>query len=237
MNIVTINGRNSDEVRLKFDKLPLWAHPAQRYNTYKVVGRGEDLTQATGDFDDIKLDLTAYLVGKTTINDVYQWLLEEGQIVLSTQPDVYGIIRQVGEIRPERDGWNAHKIDIPLICSPFRYNIKNDPVILSENPAYLRTKGNYFSEPIIALTGTSGNIEIAVNGATLQIEDAPNNVYIDVQNRVIYTAENDTKRAITHTTTGEFWSMVLVPDKEKYNEISWSGTVGTVSIIKNERWL
>lgn len=237
MNSVTINGVSSDTVRLRFDKLPLIPAAKERSNVYPIPGSGEDLTLHTGDYDDISMTLTAYLVGGTTIQNVYDWIRSGDRITLSTQPNIYGIIKDVGEIAPSRVGWDAHEIDIPLTLSPFKYRIENEPVEITENPAQLRTIGNIYSFAEWAMTGTSGDVTLTVNGKTLTIEDAPDNIHINTEEQTVYTMVNGSPENIMATTAGDFWEMVLVPSDTVYNSISWTGTVGGVYVVKNERWV
>lgn len=237
MNTVSIGGVSSDTVRLRFDKLPIYPAAAQKYSTYEIPGAGENMTVASGDYEDIELTLTAYLVGSTTINDVYNWLRGGTQLILSTQPDVYTEIKEMAQVSPSREGWSANRIEIGLKLSPFKYRISNNPVTLPGSGTELQTVGNIFSKPVWALTGTSGTVEFSVNGTTLTIEDAPENVYIDTNLQEVYTEdENGAAVSILGQTTGEFWSMVLVPGALT-NYISWSGTVDKVIVIKNERWV
>lgn len=236
MNDVKIDGVSCKDVRLKFDKVPLIPAAKQRIETYSVPGYGQDVTVQTADFDDIPLTLTGYLIGGTTIQDVYDWIRSGSKLVLSTQPGVYAVIKSIGEIAPSREGWNAHKIDIPLTLSPFKYRVDNAAVELTESPAEVQTVGNVYSFPEYVLTGTSGTVTLTVNGTTLTITDAPNNVHIDTDAQTIYTINNGTVQSIMESTTGNFWEMLLVPGSVP-NAISWTGTVSSVSIVKNERWV
>lgn len=237
MNSVTINGVSSDTVRLRFDKLPLIPAAKERINTYAIPGAGQDMTLPTGDYDDISMTLTAYLVGGATIQDVYDWIRGGDKITLTTQPNIYGVIKSVGEIAPSRVGWDAHEIDIPLTLSPFKYRIDNAAVQITENPTWLRTIGNVYSFPEIVMHDSAGDIELQVNGTSISIENAPDNVHIDVKKQTIYTIQNGASQNILESTAGNFWEMVLQPGDEQYNFIAWTGTVGTISITKNERWV
>lgn len=236
MNTILIDGVSSDAVRLRFDKLPLYPAAKRRTNTYTIPGSGEDITTLTDDYDDIPLVLEAYLVGSTTIQAVYDWIRSGTQLILSTQPGVRTTIKQVGEIAPARIGWDAHKISIPLTLAPFRYRVANDAITLSESPAQLQTIGNLYSLPVYHLTGCAGDISLTVNGTTLSVTDAPGTVTIDIGAQTIYSTINDVPQSILDTTSGAFWNMVLHPG-DVPNQISWAGTVGSVAVTRNERWV
>lgn len=235
MNTVTIDSVSCETVGLYFDKIPFMPAAKRRATTYQIPGAGEDLTIDAVDFDDIQMTLTAYLRPGRDIQAVYNWIRSGSRIVLSTQPGIYGIIKQVGEIAPSREGWQAHKLDIPFTMSPFKYRVSNDPVTLTA-PGELQTIGNIYSLPEYTISGASGDISLTVNGITITITDAPEIVHIDVTAQEIYTVVDSAKTNIMESTSGDFWSMVLAPGNVP-NAISWSGTVGSVSITKNERWV
>lgn len=235
MNTVTIDSASSNSVGLFFDKIPFMPSAKERVSTYAIPGAGEDLTIGSGDYDDLQMILTAYLRPGRDIQAVYDWANRGTKLVLSTQPDIYGEIKQVGEIAPSREGWQAHKIDIPFTLSPFKYRVDNSPVTLAE-PGTLRTLGNIYSLPEYVLSDTAGDITFTVNGTTLTVTNAPGNVHIDVGAQVIYTLDGKVRNNIMSATSGNFWEMVLVPGNVP-NSIGWSGTVGSVTVVRNERWV
>lgn len=234
MNKIWIDGVSSDTVRLRFDKIPLFPAAEQRTQSYSIPNAGEDMTVETVDFNDVSLTLTAYLVGGTTIEDVYTWLRSGDKLTLSTQPSIYSRIKHIGEVAPSRVGWDAHKIDIPLTLSPFKYLLDGTPVLVSSSPAQIENRGNHYSVPLYTLTGCSGDVTFSVNGVELLIEDAPDTVYIDTQTQEVYTMTGSTKSSIMDTTTGDFWDMALNPGN---NSIQWSGTVFSVYVLRRERWV
>ena len=120
-------------------------------------------------------------------------------------------------------------------CSPFAYAIDNDPVELTSSPEKLQTIGTMYSEPLIELTGT-GDVTLTVNGTALEISGMSGTIYIDVHTCQVYKVEHGSKVSILSATTGWIEQMVLVPDTEAVNIISWTGDVSGVKITKNERW-
>ncbi len=236
MNTVSIDGQVAQGLR--FDKLPLWPRAARKYATYQVPGRGQNLTYGLEDFEDIEMALTAYLIGSTHIDDVYAWLSSGTQLVMSTQPGVYGIIKQVGKITPAREGWAAHRIEIPLICAPFKYSIANDPVQLTDNPSGIQYDGTLYSLPVYVLRGVTGEATLTVHGVPLTIPGVTGgqDVYVDLTLRKIYTI-TDGVRTLVNNTSGAFWEFILRPPGMGGNIIAWSGATTGVTLIKNTRWL
>lgn len=230
-NTVTIDGVSSDAVGLYFDKLPYIPSAQRRANTYQIPGAGEDLTVYSDDYDDIPMVLTAYIRPGTDPQAVYDWIHSGAKIVLSTQPTVYGVIKTVGEVAPSREGWAAHRFDIPFTLSPFRYLVNDEEIILSSNPAYISNAGNVHSLPLYTLTGCSGDVSLTVNGITFEIEDAPSDIYIDLASETVYNGNHE---SILESTTGSFWNMSLNPGT---NEIAWSGTAESVHVKVRTRWV
>jgi len=231
---VTIDGVSSDTVGLFFDKIPYIPSAKRRVNTYQIPGAGEDLTIYSGDYDDIPMVLSAYIRPEADIQSVYNWIHSGSKIELSTQPTIYGIIKVVGENAPSRTGWDAHKIDIPLTLSPFRYLLNDEEIILSANPAYISNAGNVHSLPLYKMTGCSGDVSLAVNGVQLTITDAPADIYIDTASETVYTINAGAKENMLSKTSGEFWNLALNPGT---NVIAWGGTVGSVSVNIRTRWV
>ncbi|WP_295092664.1 hypothetical protein [uncultured Ruminococcus sp.] len=120
-------------------------------------------------------------------------------------------------------------------ASGYAYAIANDPVELTSSPAQLQTIGTMYSEPLIELTGT-GDVTLTVNGVTLEIKDVSGTVFIDVHTCQVYKLEYGAKTSILSATTGWIEQMVLMPDTEAVNVITWTGGVSGVKITKNERW-
>ena len=233
-NTVMIDGVSSDTVGLFFDKIPYIPSAKRRVNTYQIPGAGEDLTICSGDYDDIPMVLNAYIRPEADIQSVYNWIHSGSKIELSTQPTVYGIIKSVGEIAPSRTGWDAHKIDIPLTLSPFRYLLNDEEIILSANPAYISNAGNIYSLPLYKMTGCSGDVSLTVNGVQLTITDSPSDVYIDMSSETVYTLVDGNKESVLESTEGAFWNLSLNPG---VNVTAWSGTVGSVSVNIRTRWV
>lgn len=235
-NYVQINGQTVPGLR--FDKLPLWPRATRKYATYQVPGRGQSLSYGLEDFEDLDLTLTAYLIGGMRIDDVYAWLSSGTQLIMSTQPGVYGIIKQVGKIAPAREGWAAHRIEIPLTCAPFKYSVENDPITLDSNPSTVEYTGTLYSLPIYVLRGVTGEATLTVHGSWLNVAGVTGgqDVYVDLELRKIYTISGDV-RTLVHNTDGDFWTFILRRPEDGGNVVSWSGATTGVTIIKNTRWL
>ncbi len=226
INYIEIDGVRST-YKLKFDKLPLFPMAERKTETYNV-GRDESAAYALEEYSDIDLTLTAYLIGGTTILDVYKWISKGKMLTLSTQPTIYAKIKKVGKIQPERTGWNAHKIVIPITLSPFKYSLENPETELKSGE-FIRNNGSLFSRPVWTLYNIQSPVFLEVNGERLKIDvEGGETVVIDTERMVVYSGVN----VILDKTSGNL-PLLNVGN----NQISWTGDVERVTVRKNERWV
>lgn len=226
MNYIEIDGVRST-YKLKFDKLPLFPMAARKTETYNV-GRDETASYMLDEYEDIDVTLTAYMIGNTTILDVYKWISGGKMLTMSTQPSIYAKIKKVGKIQPERTGWNAHKIVIPITLSPFKYSLDN-PEMELENGKHIHNYGSIYSRPIWTLYNVQSPVVLEVNGERLTINaEGGETVVIDTERMVVYSGVT----VILDKTTGNL-PFLNIGD----NLISWTGDVERVTIRKNERWI
>ena len=169
------------------------------------------------------------------IRSILAWLNGSGDLITSDDPTKRYTAYACDTVSIARLNGVYRSITVRFQCAPFAYAIANDPVELTSSPAQIQTIGTMYSEPLIELTGT-GDVSLTVNGVTLEIKDVSGTVFIDVHTCQIYKLEYGAKASILSATTGWIEQMVLVPDTEAVNVISWTGDVSGVKITKNERW-
>ena len=224
------------------DKLPLWPVASETVENIVLPGVPIEIDRHTGQYRDIELNLTGYLTRPPyRMNDIMEWLHNGKKLMMSTQPDVYGIIRNVGQIMPSRIGTRANEIRIPITCQPFKYKAANFPVEFDTSAAHYRIFGNVYAEPIYELT-VSAEPDVAaifnVNGVALQILVAAldtGKIVVDVPRKKIYKVEsNGDLTIIQKYTSGRFWRQVLYPGE---NTITWNIGIEKVKMTPNERWL
>ena len=241
-NWIEIDGKCSQYFGLKMDRLPLWTTAAETVENTAVPGVAVELDRHTGQYKDFDLTLTGYLTRPPHNHDLAKlndWIQNGKQLVMSTQPHIYGMIRKAGQITPKRIGTRANEIQIPFTFQPFKYTKLNRPIEYDTSPAYYRLWGNIYAEPVYRLTvDPEGLIALfTVNGVTLQILAAALDtgvIVIDIPRRKIYKEDDGVLTLVQEYTSGSFWKMVLNPG---VNTISWQGAITNVSMTVNERWL
>ena len=241
-NWIEIDGKSSRDFGLAMARLPLWPIAAETIENTEIPGVPVEIDRHTGQYKDIELPLTAYMTTPVCrLPDIVSWLQHGKCLILSTQPQIHGIIRKVGQIAPVRIGTRANELRLPITCKPFKYRNQNFPVELTASPAYHRIWGNIYAEPVFELTvDTQSEITaiFSVNGVGLQIQTPAldtGKVIVDVPRRKIYkVGTGGTLTIIQQYTAGPFWRMVLQPGE---NTITWNAGITNVVMTPNERWL
>ena len=234
---ITYNGVTNTEVGAELVGIDIPSRAGQQAETLTIPGRVSPLLRIYPQRDAYSITVTLRILYNEDLSTVYNWLSGSGRLVFSDTPDRYYNVSACAGISSKRIGAanTIREVKIKLTCSPFAYAIANDPVELTSSPAQIQTIGTMYSEPLIELTST-GDVTLTVNGVTLGIKGMSGTIYIDVHTCQVYKLEYGAKASILSATTGWIEQMVLVPDTEAVNVISWTGDVSGVKIIKNERW-
>lgn len=242
MSWIEIDGRRSTEFGLMMTKLPLWPVASETVTTTAIPGVAVETERHTGQYQDFPLSLTGYLIrpyNQTELGELLKWIMNGNQLVMSSQPDLYGIIRTVGTIDPSRIGTIANEIKIPFTMQPFKYSRENFHQRFTDTEFTVLNRGNTYCEPVYKLTISDNAIIdfFYVNGEWLKIQSAAvmgKDIYIDVPRKKVYYIENGIMTVCQRYTVGRFWNMVL---HEGWNTISKTSDIEAVEIVKNERWL
>ncbi|MHB1652336.1 MAG: distal tail protein Dit [Desulfitobacteriaceae bacterium] len=152
----------------------------------------------------------------------------EGSLILSNQPDKYYIAHVSDQVDISQEFKVFGKFLVNFRCQPFKYNLPNDVITLTEFGTVINI-GTINSEPIIVVTG-SGNITLTINEVDILLTAVDGHITID---SVLKDAYKDTILQ-NSMMLGDF--PVLQPGD---NGILWSGTgvVTKVEITPNWRWL
>lgn len=242
-NWIEIDGKRSTEFGLRMARLPLWPVAAETVENIPVSGVAVESDRHTGQYPDFELPLTGYLtrpqspIELAKLND---WLMNGKELILSTQPELRGIIRKVGRIEPVRIGTRANEIRIPFTMQPFKYAAVNLPKTYTTHNFTVFNRGNICCEPKFILTFSDFTLIafLDVNGERLQIQPfatGSNQVVVDVQRKKVYTVgSGGTLTVVQQYTSGRFWAQVLRPG---WNDIAVTSECESVEVTLNERWL
>lgn len=208
------------------ERIPMKPKPIQSYETIKIPGRATPISRASPEFEPITINAVLGIKDKTKISAAYAWLHGSGDLVFSDDLARYYKATCYADIVPEYLSQRFGKLPLKFICEPFMYNVTNTPITLT-TAGIVTNNGTIYAQPIYKITG-SGNINLVVNNETLAIKDVDGYITIDTSRMLVYKDNN----VLVNNTTG-FLPFLAVGD----NNISWTGTVSSVEITKNERWL
>lgn len=232
---IIYNGVTNTEVGAELVDIDIPSRAGQQAETLTIPGRVSPLLRIYPQRDAYSITVTLRMLYDADLSAVYSWLTGSGDLITSDEPDKRYTAYACDTVSISRLNGVYRSITVRFQCSPFAYAIANDPVELTSSPAQIQTIGTMYSEPLIELTGT-GDVTLTVNGVTLGIKDVSGTVFIDVHTCQVYKLEYGAKASILSATTGWIEQMVLVPDTEAVNVITWTGDVSGVKITKNERW-
>ena len=150
----------------------------------------------------------------------------EGPLILCNQPDKYYVAHVSDPVDISQEFKIFGKFLVNFRCQPFKYAVDNDVITLTES-GIVTNSGSISSEPIIVVTGT-GDITLTINEVDIQLTSVSSYITID---SVLKDAHKDTTLQNSKM-LGEF--PVLQPG---VNTISWTGTVTSLAITPNWRWL
>ena len=234
-NYIILNDKNSNEITgLLISTLPPISKPKIRTTIEEIDGRDGDIVTKLG-YGAYDKELQIGLYGDFDINEVISYFDSEGTIVFSNEPDKYynyEIFEQIDFEKLIR----FKTAQVKMHVQPFKYSSVESTRtfnITNETEISITNNGNYFSKPVITITGT-GTINLNINGYQVLVIDLSesNEVAIDTANMEAY--DPTTKDLMNRQITGDYNDLNL---QVGTNTISWSGTITEISIENYSRWL
>lgn len=204
-----------------------YAPKAQQTETEVTIpNRAETMLKSTENYSNVTITAVLDVRDRALMPEVNAWLHGQGNLIFSDDLGKYYKATCRALIQPEYVGYNFCHVPISFVCKPFRYAVDNTSIKLTSSGTVINN-GTMYSQPIYKITG-SGNVALTVNGETLAITGIDESITIDADKLIAYKDN----AVLVNKTTGKY-PFLAVGD----NVISWSGSVTSVEITKNERWL
>lgn len=221
----TFAGVSSATNGLVVKKMPPVQLAEARGEAIEVEGRDGYLYQDYASLAPLEKPIQVTLTDLTKINTIKAWLRGEGNLILSTEPDVFYKARVVGRLDLER--WQLLRAGtIQFLCQPHGYLSSGlTPVTKTTKPTTITNPGTAPSKPVIKVTG-SGDVTLTINAKNVILTGISGYVTVDSELEECYkdlVGKNNNM-------TGE-WPELVVGS----NAISWTGTVTSVEITPNWR--
>ena len=225
------NGVDCRQYGIHVSELPPITIPLERSTQTNVPGRPGSLTQLEGEdvYDDMILTATCFISDPAQIPAIAAWLKGSGTVTFANRTGGYYKARIANQIPFEKVlRGNPHcTFAVNFRCFPFWYQDNVSDITVTTSGTMVTNPGSVYSEPILTITG-SGNITLMVGTTIVELTDISGNIVLDCALKEAYKGNT----LMNDHMSGDF--PVLKPGD---NAISWSGTVTSVAIHPDWRWL
>ena len=234
-NYIELNGKSSSEITgLLIQELPPISKPKMRTQIDTIDGRAGDIVTQLG-FAAYDKTIEIGLYGDFDLDDVISYFNSSGQVVFSNEPDKYYNYQILDQIDFQRL-IRFRTAKVKMHVQPFKYSsVEGTKTFTSftNNQITIKNNGNYFSKPIITITG-SGTINLSLNGEQVLVIDLSNasKIVLDTANMEAYNPTN--QALLNRDVTGDYNNLYLNVGS---NTISWTGTITEIDIENYSRWL
>jgi len=226
-------GSNSyNDFGIKIKKRPL-IPLAERNVTYTPIqGKSGSLTFDENTYKDITIAVDCYLVDNDLSENIYNikaWLSGGmGDLIFNFEDSRIYIAQVVNRIDIAQSLRVLGSFTIMFNCKPFAYDYNSYYFPLTIFTATnMNNCGSYYCEPIITVNGT-GNITLYVADQVVSLTNVVGSITLDSELQEAYKGDIPCNSQMS----GEFPIF-----KVGYSLIHWTGTVSSISIQPNFRWL
>ena len=231
MGYIVFKNIDSRDIKgLIISELPPITKPKMRVRIDTIDGKDGSETVNLG-FEAYTKTVKIGLTRGYDIDNIIAWLHGEGDIQFSNEPDRVYRVKVHDQIDFDRL-LRFRTADVKFYTQPFKYSAVERTKTLNvtgQTTAEIRNAGNYFSKPIVTLTGT-GTVNISVNGIQKCVLTLGTNesITLDADKQEAYFGGTLMNRKMD----GEFITLEVGK-----NTITWTGTLTKIEITHYSRWL
>lgn len=231
MNYIIWNGKDSRDIKeLVISELPPITKPNMRVKETVIDGVDGSIIEELG-YESYDKTVSIGLKIGADVDKVIEFFTGNGTAVFSNEPDKYYIARIIKGVDYTRL-LRFRTAKVTFRVQPFKYNRVEAPreSTNGRTSMIVENLGNHTAKPIITING-SGTVVLSLNGKEICDYTFPtgeSTVVLDSEKQDAYLGDVLKNRDMN----GNF------PVFEKgNNELSWSGTVASITITKYSRWL
>lgn len=219
------NAERSLYLNLYLENYPSIPIANEEYEEQPVEGRSGNLIINKGTYPDKKIPFTFTILSPTIEVDferVYEWLteIEDNRLIFGRSDRCYKVKKVIfGNIQKEFR--TIGEFDVTFLCEPFTQDLKKTVHEITESGFKINYTGNAPGDTLIKIYGT-GNIQLTINGETIQINNVADFVEIDSN---LLQIRNKDKTSKDNDASGDF---VLL--EKGINTISYTGNVTKIVI-------
>lgn len=219
------NGNRSLNLNLFLENYPSIPIANEEYEEVLVEGRNGKLIINKGTYPDKKIPFTFTILSPRIEIDferVYEWLteIEDNRLIFGRRDRCYKVKKVIfGDIQKEFR--SIGEFDVTFLCEPFLQDLDKTTHEITTSGLKINYDGNAPGDTLIKVYG-SGNIQLTINGETMQINNVTDYVEIDSD---LLQVRNQDGTSKDDDTLGDF---ILFTKGE--NVISYTGTVTKVVV-------
>lgn len=229
MNYVIWKDVNSRNIKgLIISELPPISKPKMRVQETTIDGVDGSIIEELG-YESYDKKLIIGLSKDFDIDEVIKYFTGEGNVVFSNESDKYYKAKIIEQIDYERL-LRFRTASITFRVQPYKYKFQETPQIITESGATVINQGLEVSKPKMIISGT-GTIKLSLNDLSVFSYTFPedeNIVVIDSELQDAYLGSVLKNRNMT----GDF-PILSVGE----NTITWDGTITSIEVNANSRWL
>lgn len=203
----------------------------EEYEEQPIEGRSGNLIINKGTYPDKKIPFTFTILSPRIDIDfekVYEWLteIEDNRLIFGRSDRCYKVKKVIfGNIQKEFR--SIGEFDVFFLCEPFTQDLTKTVHEITSSGFKINYMGNAPGDTLIKVY-CNGNIQLTINGETMQINNVNNYIEIDsdllqVRNQDGTSKDNDTLGDFVLLTKGE-------------NTISYTGAVSKIIIEYTTRY-
>ncbi|MDU7365426.1 phage tail domain-containing protein [Clostridium sp.] len=222
---IYFNSERSLYLNLFLENYPSIPIANEEYEEIQVEGRSGSLIINKGTYPDKKIPFTFTILSPQLEIDferVYEWLteIEDNRLIFGRNDRCYKVKKVVfGDIQKEFR--TIGQFDITFLCEPFTQDLERTVLELTSSGFKINYTGNAPGDTLIKIYGT-GNIQLTINGETIQINNVADYVEIDSD---LLQVRNKDKTSKDDDTSGDF---ILL--EKGINAISYTGNVTKIIV-------
>lgn len=219
------NGNRSLNLNLFLENYPSIPITNEEYEEVPIEGRNGKLIINKGTYPDKKIPFTFTILSPRIEIDferVYEWLteIEDNRLIFGRRDRCYKVKKVIfGDIQKEFR--SIGEFDVTFLCEPFLQDLDKTTHEITTSGFKINYDGNAPGDTLIKVYG-SGNIQLTINGETMQINNVTDYVEIDSD---LLQVRNEDGTSKDNDALGDF---VLFTKGE--NVISYTGAVTKIVV-------
>lgn len=222
---IYFNNERSLYLNLFLENYPSIPISNEEYEEEPVEGRNGKLIINKGTYPDKKIPFTFTILSpqiEIDFDKIYEWLteIEDNRLIFGRTDRCYKVKKVIfGNIQKEFR--SIGEFDVVFLCEPFTQDLDKTVHEITSSGFKINYNGNAPGDTLIKIYG-NGNIQLTVNGETMQIYNVVD--YVEIDSYVLQVRNQD-GTSKDNDTLGDF---ILL--EKGINTISYTGTVTKILI-------